>query len=80
LSAGYIYLPAEEVSVSSPCGLLIGIYTFYGNGSTGNFRKLSFFPKIQPIQKSNLTLTPTYLQFAADQDLKDYTLKEAIRV
>jgi hypothetical protein len=36
VSAGYICLPVEEASVSSSCGLLIGIYTFYGSGSTEN--------------------------------------------
>ena len=43
MSARYICLPAEEVSVSSPCGLPTGIYTFYGNGSTENFSQSAFF-------------------------------------
>ena len=58
MSAGYICLPAEEVSVSSPCGLLIGIYTFYGNGSTENFRKESLALQNSANQYVNLKLPP----------------------
>jgi hypothetical protein len=35
-------------------------------------RKLSFSPKIQPIQKSNLTLPPTSLQYEMMPSVDDY--------
>jgi len=40
------------------------------------YRKLSFFSKIQPIQKSNLTLTPTTLRWEVDVGVDDYRKKQ----
>jgi hypothetical protein len=43
-----------------------------------DFRKLSFFSKIQPIQKSNLTLPPTKCEDRVVVRVDDLRLKERV--
>jgi len=45
-----------------------------------DYRKLSFFQKIQPIQKPNSALTPTTLQLKLIPLVEDYGLKASIRI
>jgi len=52
----------EKITLGLFCLLLIEMWHGGEIFKNHEYEEVIFFPKIQPIQKSNLTLTPTYLQ------------------